>query len=161
MTLRKTALALCLPAMLATHAGAAMADERTSAEKSPAEAAALRFIDGYNSDSANWLDSVHAKDCVWIEMPVYGVYPGHTGACEGLRKLGAQTLAQFPGRRMKLLSVVASGRRAAMEIEWTGIAKVATPHIKAGEKLTIRQATFIDIDDQGKVVRQIDYTIKM
>lgn len=132
-----------------------------ASETSPAEAAARRFIEEYNRGYVDWIDQTHAKDGVWIEMPVYGVYPGHTGPSEGLRELGAQTLERFPGRKMKLLSLVAGGSRAAMEIEWTGTAVVDTPQVKAGETLTIRQATFLDTNEEGKVVRQVDYTIRM
>lgn len=130
-------------------------------EEGRAEAAARRFIEEYNRCTADWVYTVHAEDFVWIELPVAGVYPGHVGGREDLHKLSLRTVERFPGRRMELLDVLASGNRAAMEIEWAGTAIADSDDIKAGESVRLRQATFIDIDDAGKVTKQLDYTIRI
>lgn len=131
------------------------------AEEGNAAAAAQRFIAEYNRCTADWVYIVHAEDFTWIELPVPGVYPGHVGGREDLRKLSLRTVERFPGRRMELLDVLANGNRAAMEIEWTGTAIADSDDVKAGESLKLRQATFIDIDEAGKVTRQLDYTIRI
>ena len=130
-------------------------------EQGKAEAAARRFIEEYNRCTADWVDTVHAEEFVWTELPVHGVYPGHVGGREDLRKLSQRTVERFPGRRMTLLDVLASGNSAAMQIEWTGTAVADSDEVKAGESVRLRQATFIDIDDAGKVVKQLDYTIRI
>lgn len=131
------------------------------AEESRAEAAARRFIEEYNRCTADWVYTVHADDFVWTELPVHGVYPGHVGGREDLRKLSLRTVERFPGRRMELLDVLANGNTAAMQIEWTGTAIADSDEVKAGESVRLRQATFIDIDEAGKVTRQLDYTIRI
>jgi hypothetical protein len=85
-----------------------------------AGAAARRFVEEYNRGSAGWVYAVHAEGFAWHELPVHGVYPGHTGDREDLRKLLQETIERFPGRRMELLDVIADGDRAAFQIEWTG-----------------------------------------
>jgi hypothetical protein len=130
-------------------------------ENAKAEAAARRFIEEYNRCTADWVYAVHAEDFTWIELPVHGVYPGHVGGREDLRKLSLRTVERFPGRRMELLDVLASGNRAAMQIEWAGTAIADSDEVKAGESVRLNQATFIDIDDTGMVTRQLDYTVRV
>jgi hypothetical protein len=130
-------------------------------EAGRAEAAARRFIEEYNRCTADWVYTVHAEDFTWIELPVHGVYPGKVGGREDLRQLSLRTVERFPGRRMELLDVLASGNSAAMQIEWSGTAILDSDDVKAGESVRLRQATFIDIDDAGKVTKQLDYTIRI
>lgn len=130
-------------------------------EDSRAEAAARRFIEEYNRCTADWVDIVHAETFVWIELPVHGVYPGKVGGRDDLRALSQRTVERFPGRRMELLDVLANGDSAAMQIEWTGTAIADSDDVKAGESIRLRQATFIDIDEAGKVTKQLDYTIRV
>lgn len=131
------------------------------AEDGKAEAAGRRFIEQYNRCTADWVYEVHADDFAWTELPVHGVYPGHVGDREALRKLSQHTVEVFPGRRMKLLDILASGNRAALEIEWTGTAVRDSGDVRAGETIQLRQATFIELDDAGKVTKQVDYTIRI
>lgn len=134
-----------------------------STDNRPLDLVALaeRFIAEYNRAYPDWVLTVHAENFEWNELPVYGVYPGHTGNRDDLRKVGINTLKLFPDRQMRLLSVVPGDRRVAMEIEWTGTPSEDTDNFKAGEKLRLRQGTFLDFDDEGKVTREVDYTIRL
>lgn len=130
-------------------------------DKGLAETAAIRFVEEYNRCSADWIYTVHAEDFTWTELPVHGVYPGHTGGREDLRKLSQATVERFPGRRMELLGVLANGNSAAFQVEWTGTAISDAKDLAAGQTMKLRSATFIEVNDEGKVTRQLDYTIRI
>lgn len=129
--------------------------------KGLAEAAARRFVEEYNRCTADWVYTVHAEDFVWTELPVHGVYPGHTGGREDLRKLSQETVERFPGRRMELLGLLANGNSAAFQVEWTGTPTTDSKDIAAGQTMKLRSATFIEVNDEGKVTSQLDYTIRI
>jgi len=136
-------------------------EDRSTQDHGLAESAARRFVEFYNQGSADWVDTIHAEDFVWIELPVHGVYPGKTGGREDLRKLSQYTVERFPGRRMELLGVLANGNSAAFQTEWTGTPVTSSDDVEAGQTMKLRAATFIEVNDEGKVTRQLDYTIRI
>ena len=124
----------------------------------PAEEAARRMIDEYNKGSPDWVERCHADNTVWTEHPIPGMTSGRGGGRSVLRQAAEQACANFPDRRMKLVSLTAQEDRAAMELDWTGT--VAAPGLgrAVGDKVRLRIAMFIVIAG-GRIVRQTDYCL--
>ena len=121
------------------------------------EAVARKLVEEYNRGTPDWVETCHAEDSQWNELPLFGGH-GRSGGRADLRKAAEGALIGFPDRRMTLLNVIAGGDQAAIEVEWNGRAAQDSERFKAGEPFSLRIVFVIKVRD-GKIVRQTDYCI--
>jgi ketosteroid isomerase-like protein len=124
-----------------------------------AEAVARKLVHEYNKGSADWVDACHDASTQWVELPFLGG-PGRSGGFKEVRAAAELQVANFPDRRMEVLSVIASDHAAALEVEWTGTAAKDTAWASAGKRLRLRGVLLLTIAG-GKVVKEVDYVIPM
>lgn len=123
-------------------------------------ATARRFIAEYNKGTADWVETCHAENTVWTELPFGGNPSGRGGGRSVLRKAAEEALAAFPDRRMSLRNLIADGQRVALELDWTGTAAIARPGMEVGSIVRLRIAMFLTVED-GRIVRQVDYCVRV
>lgn len=121
------------------------------------EAVARRLVEEYNRGAPDWVETCHAEDSRWTELPLFGGH-GRSGGRADLRKAAEGALIGFPDRKMTLLNVIASGDQAAIEVEWSGTAAQASERFGKGERFALRIVFVLKVAN-GKIVRQTDYCI--
>ncbi len=123
------------------------------------EAVARRLIDEYNRGSPDWVEACHAETTEWIELPFLGG-PGRKGGRVALRKAAEDQVANFPDRRMDIISITGNATQVALEVDWTGTAAKATAWAPMGARLHLRAVMLLTVSE-GRVVREVDYVIPM
>jgi len=123
-------------------------------------AIARRMVAEYNKGTADWVESCHAENTSWTELPFAGGPSGRGGGRAALRKAAEEAVAAFPDRRMNLRNLIADGHQVALELDWTGTVAVARPGINVGDIFKLRIAMFLAVED-GKIVKQTDYCVRV
>jgi predicted ester cyclase len=133
-------------------------DDRRLAEPD-AEAVARKLVEAYNRGSPDWVDQCHAATTEWVELPFLGG-PGRRGGFAELRKAAEDQVANFPDRRMDILTIVAAADQAALEVEWSGTATRTMAWAEAGARLRLRAVLMLKVAN-GQVIREVDYVIPL
>lgn len=112
------------------------------------------YLDAYNR-----VDVAALVDCVADTIVFENVSnAGQTMKIEGraaFAELAARAATMFTTRQQTVRTAVVDGDRVALEVDWTGITAVDLGPMKAGERVTMRGASFITLMD-GKIIRIID-----
>lgn len=70
-------------------------------------------------------------------------------------ELAAKAATLFISRQQSIRAAVVEGNCVALELDWTGIPAFDLGPMKAGERVNIRGASFLTIED-GKLMRIVD-----
>lgn len=122
------------------------------------ENAVRRCVDLFNKGTLEWVDTCHAENAEWIELPIPGISRGRQGSRAFLRETAERILRLYPDRQMSIRNLVAHGEQAVLELEWRGTAAAAVGSLRIGAQVCFRVASFFTLVD-GLIVRQTDYCI--
>jgi ketosteroid isomerase-like protein len=122
-----------------------------------AEAVARRLVAEYNRGTADWVEACHAENTRWIEFPFLGT-SGRQGGRAALRQAAEDGVAAFPDHHMEIISIIASGNRAALEVQWTATAAQPLSWAAEGATVYLRGVLLLTVAN-GKIVEEIDYVV--
>lgn len=113
------------------------------------------YIDAYNRK-----DVAALVDCVADTVVFENVSnSGQSMKIEGraaFAELADRAASMFASRHQVVRTAVVGDGHVALELDWTGTPAVDLGLMKAGERVTMRGASFITIADNGKLARIVD-----
>lgn len=104
------------------------------------------YIDAYNRKDAAALVACVDDDVVFENVS----NSGQSRKIEGraaFADLAEQAATMFTTRHQAVTNAVVDGDRVAIEVDWTGTPAVDLKHMKAGEPIAMRGASFMTIRD--------------